>query len=155
MMKALMIFAACAFTVSAQAAPDVFAQYSTLGTQIKKDIMAKAPVAQLNKNMLELATLGYAMMDMYAAKFPECQAQFAEVKAKDADMQTATLQVLEDVYHDGNGIAKAPQHCYLGRSMVVHPYIAMAIVRVGGTGADGEIDEVVVRVPKIKTKLGL
>lgn len=94
-------------------------------------------------------------MDLYLVKYPECRAQYAEVKNDDAAMKTATFETLESKYHDGVGLTDAPKHCYQGRSMVIHPYMALALLRAGQPGAENEIDEVAKRASKIKQKLGL
>jgi hypothetical protein len=142
-------------TMKAQGASDIFTRYAELGAKIEKDITAKVPVAQLNSSLLDLAALGYGIAELYSAQFTECQAQFSSMKGLDAEMRGATWEVLETGYHDGEALPVAPKHCYMGRSMVVHPYMAMAILRSGGAGAEGEISEVVLRVPKIKGRLGI
>lgn len=70
-------------------------------------------------------------------------------------MKTGTFDFLHARYHNGDGLVAAAQLCYQGRSMVAHPYMAMALIREKKDGAAEEIDEVAKRASKIKTKLGL
>lgn len=141
-----------AFLAVGQAQADVFSTYETLANKVTSDILKGAPkTAELN----QLVTLGYQIMDLYIVKYPECRAQYNEVKADDTAMKSLTFEQLESKYHDGVGLTDAPKHCYQGRSMVIHPYMALALLRVGQQGADHEIDEVARRAPKLKQKLGL
>lgn len=147
-----LIAAASAFLTLGQAQADVFSTYETIAYKVTADIQKGTPQ---NSEINQLVVHGYTIMDLYLVKYPECRAQYNEVKQDDAFMKTASFEVLESKYHDGVGLTEAPKHCYQGRSMVIHPYMAQALLRTGQAGADHEIEEVAKRASNIKKKLGL
>lgn len=144
---------ALAVTFSAPSfAADLFSTYETVA---KRAVAAFKAKEDTRRDLNELVQLGYRIMDLYAGKFGECRDQYAEVMFDDAAMKTMSFDALEKKYHDGEGLKPAPSHCYQGRSMVVHPYMAMALVRENKPGFEHEVEEVQKRAPKIKAKLGL
>jgi len=142
--------------LATNAQADVFSAYAEKGEQIIRQLKA-TPVdpAILSKQLTELVPLGYQIMSLFIQKYPECKAQYDEVQKLDSEMRDSNFEWLEKKYHDGEGLIQAPTHCYQGRSLVVHPYMALALLRENKDGIDHEIDEVVKRAPKIKARLGL
>lgn len=152
MKKNLLFIAICSFVSLASAGSEVFLAYENLAKKILVDMKTGADV---NRDIAELALMGYPIMDLFEVKYPECKEQFAQVKKEDAQMRTMSFDGLESRYHDGLGLFAAPKHCYLGRSMAAHPYMAAALIREKKGGAEEEINEVARRAPKLKERLGL
>lgn len=151
-LKKLVLAVVCLSSVSAVQAADIFSTYESVA---KRAVSAYKNKESVSQDLTELVSLGYRIMDLYIAKHTECREQFAQVTSEDSRMHTMDFASLEKRYHDGEGLAQAPSHCYLGRSMVVHPYMAMALIREGKPGLEHEVEEVQKRAPKIKARLGL
>ena len=139
----------------ANANAEYFTRYESQARALSQAIQSqKVPADQIYRGINDLVVLGYGIMDLYSAKFAECRVQYAQVRADDAAMRQLGFDALETKYHDGHGLTPAPKHCYDGRSMVVHPYMAMALLREGRQGVENEIDEVGERAPKLRRTLG-
>ena len=149
---ALVVFS----SLQTSAANDIWKSYETLATELVQELDAETKnPSHIQADLNELVRLGYQMMALYDKKFIECTVQYLIVQKEDSLMKTATYAQLESRYHDGLGLPEAPKHCYAARSMVIHPYMAAAMLREGLDGASHEIEEVATRAVKIKTKLGL
>lgn len=153
-MKTGLIFATFLFCSFAQASSDVFAKYQDLATTLAADVTSGSRHTERNQADLDqLISWGYEIMGRYQAKYSECKAQYAQIVEENEKMKVSTHEQLESRYHDGIGLIEAPAHCYLARSMVIHPYMVMAIFRERLDGAVDEIEEVANRAPKIKARL--
>lgn len=142
--------------IAANAKMDVFTAYEVKGRQVIQLLKAiPSDSILLSQQLNELVPMGYQIMNLFEKKYPECKAQYAEVQSLDSEMKSSSFDWLEKKYHDGEGLTVAPTHCYQGRSMVVHPYMALALLRENKEGIEHEIDEVVKRAAKIKARLGL
>lgn len=152
MLKYLVLSLAVSTSTTQAFAADVFSTYETAAKRAVASFRAKEDAS---RDLNELVQLGYRIMDLYVGKFAECRDQYAQVSADDAAMKAMSFDALEKKYHDGEGLVQAPSHCYQGRSMVIHPYMAMALVREKKDGFVHEVEEVQKRAPKLKARLGL
>lgn len=152
MLKYLVLSLVVSASTTQAFAADVFSTYETVARRAVASFRAKEDTS---RDLNELVQLGYRIMDLYVAKFAECRDQYAQVSADDAAMKAMSFDALEKKYHDGEGLVQAPSHCYQGRSMVVHPYMAMALVREKRDGFVHEVEEVQKRAPKLKARLDL
>ncbi len=137
---------------------DIFVAYEALGQSVYQKIDADYGQEQLQAEIYDLADLGYQIMDLYAKKYSDCADQYAQVRSEDEMMRNMTYEELDLRYHDGVGLPstdQAPRNCYLGRSMVAHPYMALALYADGLTSSEKksalhEIEEVVERADRLK-----
>jgi hypothetical protein len=135
--------------------------YQALATQLvdlARDARTADDVATVVTRTRELVVQGEAIMRLYAEKNPICAEQFAVMLPEIPQAESMSVDELHSRYHDGVGLPKAPRHCYLGRSQVVHPL--MNIVRLRGELTDAvrakivdEYAEVVEHVAKIRVNL--
>ena len=152
MKKMLVLLTSLLLGFSSHASGDIFSEY---------EVTAKTIVTGLrngqnhDREILKLIKMGYEIMDLFTKKLPECKDQYVQVKSEDREMAVLEFDRLHSRYHNGEGLIAAPPLCYAGRSMAVHPYMALALIREKRNGADNEIDEVARRAPKIKARLGL
>ena len=151
-MKNVLLLMTLMIGFSSSALGDVFSDYET----IAKNVVGNVRNGQIPQTEIaRLIPLGYTIMDLFVKKYPECKEQYAQVRSEDSQMAVLNFDKLNSRYHNGEGLIVAPKHCYLGRSMVVHPYMAFALIREKKDGVADEIEEVARRAPKIKNSLGL
>lgn len=147
--------------VSLQARADVFSDYQAVGTEALA--LASAPTPNNDavvEKIKELVTKGYEIMDLFLVKYPDCTAQYAQVKSLAPTILSMTYEQIDDLFHNGTGIIEAPRVCYRGRSMVVHPYQIAALALANRLQSeqekvDHELNEVIHRADVIKKDLGL
>ncbi len=120
-MKKLILIASLVFGAGQMAAADLYSDYADLGKKIVADAQSGATHETVAEQMFVLTDLGFQQMDLFAAKHPECSEQFAIMSYADLDAR----------YHDGVGLPETPRICYMGRSMVAHPYMSLALHRDG------------------------
>lgn len=136
-------------------AGNVFDTYVSVGNELVAEITnTNGKSARIPSLTQDLVRMGYEIMQISLKKYPECAEQFRQVQTLDSEMATSSFEALEAKFHDGDGLLPAPTHCYQPRSMVVHPYMALALLRVGKPGAPSELEEVIRRAPKLKARLG-
>jgi hypothetical protein len=158
-MKRLILVSVMALSLNANA--DVFSDYQAVGQEALALAQDPAtPTDDFVAKIQELVGLGYQIMDLYVVKHTECIEQFEQVKAADVTIQTLTYDEIDNLYHDGKGLVAAPNICYRGRSMIVHPYQMAALAREGelqnqAETVDHELNEVIGRADWIKQDLGL
>jgi len=147
--------------ISINASADIFSDYQAQGQ--KALALALNPVSAKEDVIFEtqnLIKLGYQIMDLYQVKFTECVEQFAQLKTVDADLNQLSYEQIDKLYHEGEGLVKAPRTCYKGRSLVVHPYQMIALAKENRLvsekeAVEHEFTEVIERAGKFKSLLGL
>ena len=158
-MKKMLITAIALISINTNA--DVFSDYQAQGQ--KALALALNPASAKEDVIFEtqnLIKIGYQIMDLYQVKFTECVEQFAQLKTVDAELNQLSYDQIDKLYHEGEGLVKAPRTCYKGRSMVVHPYQMIALAKESRLQSEKETveheyTEVIERAGKIKTLLGL
>lgn len=153
----MLISSILTFSVLAQA--DVYESYQTAGTTALN--LAKSEPTQSDAIVQEINNMigfGYEIMDLYAVKYPECQAQFTQLKESRSQLEQLTYDEIDRLFHSGDGLVAAPRLCYKGRSLVVHPYQVIALVKEARLVKDAEIvdhemNEVIERSEVIKDLL--
>ena len=157
-MKKTILIAAVIFTsVFAQA--DVFENYQQTGRSALSLIANQPTQTPMIINEINLMIgFGYEIMDQFAVKYPECQTQYAQLKELSAGIDQLSYEEIDNLYHDGKGLVEAPRLCYRGRSLVVHPYQVIALIKENRMVSDAvyieeEMNEVIDRADTIKEML--
>lgn len=156
-MKKMLVTAIALISINTQA--DIFSDYQVQGQKALS--LALNPSASKENVIFEtqnLIKLGYQIMDLYQVKFTECVEQFAQLKTVDVQLDQLSYDQIDKLYHEGEGLVKAPRTCYKGRSLVVHPYQMIALAKENRLQSEKEtveheFTEVIERAGKIKTLL--
>ena len=136
-------------------------QYGTLADKLvtaTKGVQTEDDRVELIAQTKELVQKGAAIMRLYGAKNPACNAQFEAFLAALPQMDSLPLEQVKSKYHDGTALPSAPRHCYFGRSEIVHP--VMNIIRLKGVWSErvrGDVvedfEEVIEHLPRIEKNL--
>lgn len=162
MKTALLIAATILFSTASHA--DVYDDYQNSGhralelVRVQPATDGTVPTEELIAEINTMIGFGWQIMDLYSSKFEGCKDQFAQLKELSIDIGLLSYDQIDELYHDGKGLVKAPKECYRGRSLVVHPYqvIALALENRLVTDAEHvehEMNEVIVRAGAIRDLL--
>ena len=145
------------FSILARA--DVFESYQAAGNTAL-ELTQSEPVKTdvIVEQIKTMIGYGYEIMDLYLAKYPECQAQFAQLKEASTNIDQLSYDEIDRLYHSGEGLVTAPRLCYKGRSLVIHPYQVIALIKEARLVKDADIvdhemNEVIERSEAIKDLL--
>lgn len=135
--------------------------YRTVATDalaLARTANSPTEVQNLLESQRKLVAIGAEILKLYAQKNPICQAQFDVYLSEVSVSEAKTVTELHERYHDGKGLPAAPKHCYLGRSMVVHPSLSVRRILDGWNEtarADvlDETDEIIRHLVKIDRNL--
>ncbi len=130
-MKSNILTAILAIGAAQPVFADIYSDYADLGNKIVEETRARATHEVVAQDTFLLTDLGLQQMDLFVVKHPECIEQYSLIKTENEAMKTMTYEQLDERYHDGVGLPVAPRICYMGRSMIAHPYMALALHRDG------------------------
>lgn len=126
--------------------------------QATAQMRSSGDVEALIQKSRQLVATGVQIMEFYASRNPVCAAQMQAFSAELGTMENRDLDEAERLFHDGEGLPQAPRHCYLGRSVVIHP--VMNIIRLKGQLSDAvraqikeDFEEVIEHLAKIDRNL--
>ena len=107
-------------TTSQQAQKDD--AYTQLSKKIIEASQQEKPDAQaIAKDAAQLTTMGKEIAQKYAAKHAEC-AEYLKVVIDSADnLKNIQLSEIEEKFHDGGALPKAPVKCQNPKDLIVHP----------------------------------
>lgn len=158
-MKKLILTTTLLLIAATTQAADVFTTYQEQGrTALASAQKPNADQTLVISQIQLMIQSGYQIMDLYLTKYPECTEQFNQLKAVDSELINMSYDKIDSLYHEGEGLVKAPRACYKGRSLVVHPYQVIALAKENklqtqAKEVEHEMNEVIERAGKFKTDL--
>lgn len=96
-------------------------EYTLAGARPKAD--------RIEGQAQDLFQQGFLLQKIYLQKAPECTEVLMVLKDKKEEILTIGLEELERVYHEGEGLPEAPEHCYHAKELTVHPATVIVLAR--------------------------
>ena len=105
-------------------------EFSKQLKQIEFTLAGARPTARkIEAQAQDLYQQGFLLQEIYLQKAPECAEVLMVLKEKRKEILTIGLEELERVYHEGEGLPQAPEHCYHAKELTVHPATVIVLAR--------------------------
>ena len=136
---------------------DLLDQLSLQATTVEKAILSNKEESVVS-SIKEMMRMGWEIMRLYSTKYPECYTQYEFFSSHEDELKKLGPISLKLKFHNGNGLPKAPKHCYFGRTILIHSALGFAKKREGFNketrkSAAHDFEEINEHLPKIRSKL--
>lgn len=106
----------------------------------------------------QLSETGLQILSQYRKRHSECEAQLNQLLDELSKIRKMKIDEIMKRYHDGAGLAEAPQHCIYGRVYLVHPVINLLRLERGGASDDRvqmiqDLNELLQYIPNLQRNL--
>jgi hypothetical protein len=83
----------------------------------------------LDRQAQRLTDVGTDLLMDFKQRNPACRALLEKIISEQGIMLIISLEELERVYHDGEGLPQSPEYCFHAKEIIVHPQTIRSMLR--------------------------